>query len=443
MGVAGGAVGTETGSLNGTGGVDPPADVGRGFGGSGVSGQFIVFQRRHIHAEVDAVQHGAGQAAEVAVDGGLGAGAASAGVAVPAAFAGVHGAHQHESAGVGDRAGHPGDLGLAVLQRLTQHFQHFGVEFRQFIQKQHAVVGQRDLAGAEAAAAARHTGCGNSMVGRTEGTAGDHGMLPAGEAHNGVDLRAGQSLLPGQIGENGGQALGHHGLARSRTARHQNMVPAGRRDLQRPLGLLLPLDLGEIGAVDGAPGGSPGLGREDGFLSTQVPCKLLDGGDGNDLDPLGKGGFRGVIGRDEQAGEPGAFGRQRHGQSTADRPKLTGQGQLAEERGVLHAGEGKLPSRGQNTHQNGKVVDRADFLAIGGGQIDGDAGHREVKATGLDGGTDAFPGFLYCGVGKADDVKGGQTAGQGALRTDRVAGYAVETQRLYGTDHGIHLKHLC
>jgi len=35
----------------------------------------------------------------------------------------------------------------AALQRLTQHFQYLAIELRQFIQEQHAVVGERYLAG--------------------------------------------------------------------------------------------------------------------------------------------------------------------------------------------------------------------------------------------------------------------------------------------------------
>jgi hypothetical protein len=44
---------------------------------------------------------------------------------------------------------------LAVLERLAQRIQHPRIEFRQLVEKQHALMRQRDFAGPGAQAAAR------------------------------------------------------------------------------------------------------------------------------------------------------------------------------------------------------------------------------------------------------------------------------------------------
>ena len=96
-------------------------------------------------------------------------GAAAGGVAVPAAAAGVHGAHQHEAAGQRQGAGGAGDGHKAVLQRLAQRLQRRLAELRQLVQKQHAVVGQGYLSrpGYPPAAGERHGG--RRVVGAAEG----------------------------------------------------------------------------------------------------------------------------------------------------------------------------------------------------------------------------------------------------------------------------------
>ena len=295
-------------------------------------------------------------------------------------------------------------------------------------------MGQRDLAGAEGGAAARHAGGGNGVVRGAEGPPGDHGVLPAGEAHDGIDLRGGQGLLPRQVGQDGGQTLGHHGLARAGTARHQNVVAARGGDLQRPLGLLLSLDLAEVGAGTDGGGGYPRLRRGDESLPPQVGGQLPEMADGIDGQSPGQRGLRCVVGREVEGGDARPLCRQRHGQHAADGAQLTGQGQLTQEGGVLLSGEGQLPACGQNAHQNGQVVDGAHLFPVGGGQVDGDAGHGKIEAAGLDGGAHPFPGFLDGGIGQTHHVKGGQTAGQGALGADRIAGNSLQTQGQYVAD---------
>ena len=216
-------------------------------------------------------------------------------------------------------------------------------------------------------------------------------------------------------------------------------MPAGGGDLQSPLGALLALDFGEVGTLQVSGGRDPGRSRGDGRFPPQVGGQFPDGADRVDLQPVGQGGFRGVVGGDKEPGDAGAAGGQGHGEHAAYRPELAGQGQLPQKSRVLHAPEGQLPAGGQNTHQDGQVINRAVFPPVGGGQVHRDAGNRKIKAAGLDGGAHPFPGLFHGGVGQAHHIKGRQTAGQGALGADRIAGHAVQTQRLYRADHENHL----
>ena len=52
------------------------------------------------------------------------------------------------------------DGNLALLQRLTQHFQGLSLELRQLVEKQDAVMGQRYFSRCGRAAAADHAGIG-------------------------------------------------------------------------------------------------------------------------------------------------------------------------------------------------------------------------------------------------------------------------------------------
>ena len=81
------------------GGIYPGLDFGGGFRGGGL-GQFLKLQRGDLHKDIHAVQHGAGQAGEVLLYLVFTAAAPAGGMPVPAAAAGIHGAHQHEAAGV-------------------------------------------------------------------------------------------------------------------------------------------------------------------------------------------------------------------------------------------------------------------------------------------------------------------------------------------------------
>ena len=176
MGVAGDACAREAAQLDGACGVHPRLDHRRRFRRFPAAHR-LEFHRGDADVEVDAVQQRAGDLFGVFFRVPVGAGAAAAGMSPPAAAAGIHRADQLEPGGHMQRAAGAGHGDLAVFQRLAHRFQHVPVELRQLVQKQNAVVGQRDLAGAQRRAAAGEGGSRGGVMGAAEGTPGQQGMF--------------------------------------------------------------------------------------------------------------------------------------------------------------------------------------------------------------------------------------------------------------------------
>ena len=68
---------------------------------------------------------------------------------------------------VSDMAG-ARDGDRVIFQRLAHHFQNVARKFRQLVQEEHAVMGQRNFAGARDCAAADQAGIGDGVVRRAE-----------------------------------------------------------------------------------------------------------------------------------------------------------------------------------------------------------------------------------------------------------------------------------
>ena len=85
-----------------------------------------------------------------------------------AAGAGIHGRRQHEARREAERHGGARDGDRAVFERLAHHLEHVARKLRQLVQKEHAVVRQRNFAGARNDAAADQPGVGDGVVRRAE-----------------------------------------------------------------------------------------------------------------------------------------------------------------------------------------------------------------------------------------------------------------------------------
>ena len=78
---------------------------------------------------------------------------------------GVHGRDEHETTRQRNLASAARDGHLAVFQRLAHDLEGGALELRQLVEKQHAMVGQGDLAGTGNGAAAEQADVGNRVMG--------------------------------------------------------------------------------------------------------------------------------------------------------------------------------------------------------------------------------------------------------------------------------------
>ena len=92
-----------------------------------------------------------------------------AGLARQPAFAGVHGGHQLEARGIGDVMVGPRHDSRPRLHGLAQAFEHARLELRQFVEEQHAVMGERHLARPRPLAAAHQSRHGGGVMRGAEG----------------------------------------------------------------------------------------------------------------------------------------------------------------------------------------------------------------------------------------------------------------------------------
>ena len=134
-----------------------------------------------------------------------------------------------------------------VLERLAHGLDGVAPEFRQLVEEQHALVRERDLARAAHRSRRRRAQPPRRYgAALRKGRDVDERMLRGQKAHDGIDLRDLQLLLPRHIRQDGRQALGEHALAGAGRAHQKDIMPACGRDFKCPLGIFLPFDVLEV-----------------------------------------------------------------------------------------------------------------------------------------------------------------------------------------------------
>ncbi len=366
--------------------------------------------------QVDTVQQRPGQLAPVALDLLWRALAATGRVTLIAAGTGVHGGNQLEAGGEGQLFPGPGHMDHPRLQRFAQHLQHLAIEFRQFVEKEHPMVGLADLAGARVAATADQCRSGCPMMGRTEGAG--RPAVEVGIATDGLYGCYLQRLLLVQRRQDAGQAAGQQGLAGAGRAEQQQVVAARRRDYQGPFGLGLALYLGQVRYRCRLGEAGTGLHRRQFPLAAQVFAQLEQVIGGDDAHPGHQGGFGGV-GPGHQQGALLVSAGQGGGQDSLHRAQLPGQGQLAEGFAVLQAVCGDLVAGHQQAEGDGQVEAAAFLGQIGWGEVDGDALEAgKVEAGVLQRAADPILALTYCGLRHADQSETGHAIGQVDFNSD-------------------------
>ncbi len=165
----------------------------------------------------------------------------------------VHRRHQREPCREHGRPRGARDDDRAVLERLAQHFQRAAVELRRFVEEQHAVVREADLARPRHAAAADQGRVRDGVVRRAERPVRHQARVGRQQARHRVDRRDLQRLVERQRRQEPRQAPRQHRLARAGRPDHQQVVAAGGGDLERPPGQVLAVHVAEVGLVGGRP----------------------------------------------------------------------------------------------------------------------------------------------------------------------------------------------
>lgn len=239
IGLQAGAV--ETFALKGAGGLDALAHGLAGFAGA-LAAQLLKRHARHLHMNIYPVHEWAGYFFLVAFHHRDGAGALFFGIGGKTAGAGVHRANQNKVGRIGQRAGRAADRHDFVFQRLAQHFQHAVAKLRQFVQKEHAAMGQADFAGFGPASATDKAGVAHSVVRSAERPVADQRFIGGQLVGHGVDAGYVERLGDGQFGQNTGHRAGNECFARAGRPAEEQVVRPGRGHFQRSFGMFLPLN---------------------------------------------------------------------------------------------------------------------------------------------------------------------------------------------------------
>jgi hypothetical protein len=257
---------------------------------------------------------------------------------------------------------------------------------------------------------------------------------PGGQDASGGGVHPGhrERLLGGQDGQQAGQALGQHGLARTRGAHHQQVVPAGGGHLEGVAPEGLSLDIGQIGDVGwrrGRRGGRDGRPHAPGAQDLRQLGQRRDAVRGRTPDQEGLAGI--AQGHDQLQGCRGV--RQRdHARDVAQRavePELAAEGQP---RGAVR---GELARGHQHPDGDGQVEPGAPFPDARRGEVHRHPAQRPGQPTREKGGPDPVTRLTHGGVGQAHNGEAGQPVGDVDLDRDRVAHGAGQRRGGNGSEH--------
>ena len=237
-----------------------------------------------------------------------------------------------------------------------------------------------------------------------------------------ADGRGFQRLGLVEHGQDAGQARGQQRLAGAGRPDHQQVVPAGRGNLQRPPGAGLAADVLHVGHVGDAAGldqcrhvqlGAPGQRRAH-------ACKII----GQPAIGIADQPGLGRVGARQHQAAPGIARVQDSRQAARHTLHLAGQRQFAQELVLIEHPGLELIRGDQNTQRDRQIEAAAVLRQIGRRQRHCDAPRRR-RETGIgDRGAHPVARFAHRRIGQADDIEARQPAGQVHLDAHRRGGNA-------------------
>ena len=326
------------------------------------------------------------------------------------AWAGIHGRYELEARRKFGLAGGSRNRDLPRLDRLAQYLEDAAVELGQFVEKQHAVMGQGDFAGSRYRTAANQGYRRSRMVRRAEGSA--HPVVDAA-AESGHRAHRGQfqCFVFGELGQDAGQTAGEHGLAGSRRTDHEQVVRAGCGDFQRAPGQRLAAHFAEVRAVAGGGTALGALGDGQFAASAQVRAHFEQGACAAHVDVADEGGLGGVVTRHDDAAT-GARRAHHRRQHAVHRAQLAGQCQFAEKFETLQGIARNAAIGGKDAERDRQVETAAVLGQVGWRQTHRDLALRIVELAIEDRRAHAVAGFAHGRLRQTHDGGARQAAGQ-------------------------------
>ena len=337
-------------------------------------------------------------------------------VAEVAAGAGVHRRDELETGRKLRLAGGAHDGDAPGLERFAQHVQDRTAELRELVQKEQAMVGERDLARPRRHASPDEPDRRDRVVGRADGPLAPRSRV-ALEAAGGVDGHGLERLRFAHRREQSRQAVGEHGLAGAGRADHEHVVPAGGRDLEDPLGRLLTPHVREVGSLDRKGVRHRGGERLDRRSAEEVTSGLGEVRYRKEPRRAREGRLAGISGGEYQATRRLA-GRHRARHRPPDRLHGAVQGQLADD---LHLGKpfgGNLSGRGQYAERDGQIEPASLLGQIGRAEVDDHPPVRVLKVGCDERGPDPVRALADRGGRQSHQGGAGQTPAQVHLHGD-------------------------
>src|SRR6266545_99394 len=415
--------------------LDPGADHRRRLAAS--RRELGVGDGPHFEMQIDPVEEGPRETRQIPLPLARRADARIEGGA--AASAVVGGAHQLKARGEGRASGGAGDDYAAVLERLAQGFEHALRELGQLVEEEHPQVREACLARMRHAAPADQSRARGGMVRSAEGPLAHEPMArreQAGHAPHRGDL---DRLLESEGGQDGPKTARQHGLARSWRAQHEQVVAAGRRDLEGALGPEMAPHICEIETVGiqvRIPGGGPVPVGGDLALAVQVLEGIVERTERDHGDSPDHRGLLGIARGHEETLHSAAPAVERDGEHATNGLYPSVEGELAQGDRIVGPSRLEYAGGGENAQRHGQVEGRADLADFGGREVDGDPIHGKLEPRVADRRAHAIAALAHGGVGETHGGKGRQARRHIDLDEDVVGLDAEHGDQTHARQHG-------
>lgn len=229
-----------------------------------------------------------------------------------------------------------------------------------------------------------------------------------------MDCRDFERFFFAQRRQQARKAGGEHRLARAGRTDHQQTVPAGSGNLERPFGMHLAFDFGHIGVCRQRLLQAARIRREQAFAAN-VGAHFEKRSGGQDASVARQCGFGSVLRRQHKRAAAGGEG---HRKRPAHRAKLTCQRQFADELMAFQRPGGELAARGKDPERDRQVEPARVLGQVGRRKIDRDAARGKLESGVVERCANAVLGFANFGIRQADDGERGQSRAEVNLDSD-------------------------